>query len=60
MFDNCDLNKTVFETTILENVDLRTSRNYTIDLELNKVKKAQFSLHGVRGLLEKYDMKIES
>ena len=59
LFYNCDLSKTVFAETTLEKVDFRTARNYTIDLELNMVRKAQFSLDGVRGLLEKYAVVIE-
>ena len=48
-----------FENSILEKADLRTSRNYLIDPELNKIKKAKFSIHGIAGLLAKYDIEIE-
>jgi hypothetical protein len=43
----------------LEKADIRTSHNYTIDPEKNKVKKAKFSIHGIAGLLDKYDIEIE-
>ena len=59
LFDNCDLAGARFERTILEKADLRTSRNYSIDPELNKIKKAKFSAHGITGLLDKYDIEIE-
>ena len=59
LFDNCDLTGTRFENTILEKADLRTSRNYLIDPELNKINKAKFSIHGIAGLLAKYDIEIE-
>jgi uncharacterized protein YjbI with pentapeptide repeats len=59
LFDNCDLTGASFENTILEKADLRTSRNYLIDPELNKIKKAKFSIHGIAGLLAKYDIEIE-
>ena len=59
LFDNCDLAGARFERTILEKADLRTSRNYSIDPELNKIKKAKFSVHGIAGLLDKYDIEIE-
>lgn len=59
LFDNCDLMRAVFENTILEKADLRTSYNYSIDLETNRVKKAKFSVTGLPGLLNKYDLHIE-
>ena len=59
LFDNCDLSGARFERTILEKADLRSSRNYSIDPELNKIKKAKFSIHGIAGLLDKYDIEIE-
>ena len=59
LFDNCDLAGARFERTILEKADLRTARNYSIDPELNKIKKAKFSIHGIAGLLDKYDIEFE-
>jgi len=59
IFDNCDLAKAKFENTILEKADLRTSWNYSIDPEINKIKKAKFSKEGIAGLLDKYDIEIE-
>ena len=59
VFDNCDLTGTRFENTILEKADLRTSYSFSIDPELNKIKKAKFSIHGLAGLLDKYDIEIE-
>ena len=57
-FDNCDLAGAVFEQTNLEKADLATSYNYTLDPESNTVKNARFSLSGLPGLLEKYDLKV--
>ncbi len=57
-FADCDLALTVFDRTILEKVDFRTATNFNIDLEKNRIKKAQFSVHGLAGLLTKYDIKI--
>ena len=54
IFDRCDLYKTVFINTILNKADFRTSFNYTLDPEKNKVKRAMFSLENVKGLLEKH------
>lgn len=59
LFDNCDLRRTVFIETILNKADFTTSYNYTIDPELNKLKKAQFATEGLKGLLEKYDLVIK-
>jgi uncharacterized protein YjbI with pentapeptide repeats len=58
VFDNCDLTRAAFEHTILEKADFRTSFNYSLDLEMNRVKKARFSQAGVIGLLGKYDIDI--
>lgn len=60
VFDDCDLVRAVFDHTILEKGDLRTSYNYTIDPETNRIRKARFSLPGIPGLLDKYDIEIES
>ena len=59
LFDHCDLARAHFEHTVLERADFRTAYNYTIDLELNRLKKARFSSAGLAGLLDKYDLDIE-
>lgn len=59
LFDNCDLDNATFENTNLEKSNLFTSRNYRIDPEMNKVKKAKFSLSGLPGLLTKYNIEID-
>jgi uncharacterized protein YjbI with pentapeptide repeats len=59
VFDNCDLTGATFEQTIIEKADFRTSYNYSIDPEINRIKKAKFSLPGVVGLLNKYDIQID-
>ncbi len=59
VFDNCDLMNAKFENTILEKADLRTARNYSIDPELNKIGKAKFSIQGIAGLLDKYNIEID-
>jgi len=58
-FNNCDLLNTVFKGTKLEKADFRTAANYIIDPEQNHLKKARFSIHGLPGLLAKYDIHIE-
>lgn len=59
-FEKCDLASTVFERTSLLMADFRTAWNYAIDPELNKLKGARFSEAGLRGLLLKYKLNIES
>jgi uncharacterized protein YjbI with pentapeptide repeats len=58
VFDRCDLNRSKFSHTNIEKADFRTSVNYSIDPEQNRLKKARFSLPDVAGLLDKYDIEI--
>jgi len=59
IFDQADLTDAIFNGTDLKEADFRTANNYAIDPELNAIKKAKFSLHGVAGLLTKYGIRIE-
>ncbi len=60
VFHKCDFLNSTFDRTILEKADLRTSINYSIDPEKNRVKKAKFSLTEVAGLLDKYEIDIDN
>lgn len=60
IFENCDLQGATFDKTILERADFRTARNYSIDPEANSIRKAKFTLEGVTGLLNKYNIDIEN
>jgi uncharacterized protein YjbI with pentapeptide repeats len=60
IFSQCDLTGAIFDDTLLEKVDFRTSYNYSIDPERNKIKKAKFSISEVHGLLNKYDIDIDT
>ena len=57
-FNNCNLKNAFFSRTVLKNADLSSSYNFIIDPDDNIVKKAKFSLHGLPGLLAKYDIRI--
>ena len=59
VFDNCDLKGAKFEHSILEKTDFRTAFNYTFDPDTNQISKAKFSIPGVIGLLDKYNIEIE-
>lgn len=58
VFDDCDLAGARFENTRLEKADLRTAVHYSIDPNSNMIKKARFSLSGVTGLLDTWDIEI--
>jgi uncharacterized protein YjbI with pentapeptide repeats len=57
-FIECDLVRTVFDHANLEKADFSTSRNYTINPEINRMKKAKFSLPDVVGLLSHLGIEI--
>ena len=59
IFDNCDLTDAIFINSNLEKADLSSGYNYSIDPEINKMKKAKFTWPGVVGLLDKYDIDID-
>jgi uncharacterized protein YjbI with pentapeptide repeats len=59
IFENCDLSGAIFDRSNLEKVNFLSAYNYIIDLENNRVKKAQFSREGLSGLLNKYDIIIK-
>ncbi len=58
IFDNCNLDGTIFNDTNLKMTDFSTSYNYKIDPEFNSMQKAKFSMQGIAGLLDKYDILI--
>lgn len=59
IFDNCNLHQSVFIDSVANKADFSTSYNFIIDPEKNKLKKARFSMEGLKGLLEKYDIIVE-
>jgi len=58
IFDGCNLRGAKFENTVLEKADLRTAINFTVNPEINKIRKAKFSYPGVLALLDKYGIVI--
>lgn len=59
VFDFCNLRHAVFIDTIAEKADFTTSYDFVIDPEQNKLKKARFSVEGLKGLLAKYDIVVK-
>jgi len=58
-FENCDLLQAIFMHTNLEKADFRSACNYSINPEINRIRNARFSIPGVTGLLNSYDIEIE-
>jgi uncharacterized protein YjbI with pentapeptide repeats len=59
VFDQCDLYRSEFAKAIANKANFKTSYHYSIDPEQTKLKKAIFSLSGVKGLLTKYEIVVE-
>ncbi len=59
IFDNCDLQGAIFENSVLEKADFRSAKNYRIDPERNRMRKAKFAIPEAVGLLSRYDIIIE-
>jgi fluoroquinolone resistance protein len=59
VFENCDLTRAVFEKTNIEKADFRTAFNYSIDPQTNRIRKARFSINGIAGLLDRYNIEID-
>lgn len=60
IFEDCDLQGAIFKDANLEKTDFRSSYNFSIDPEENRMKGAKFSLQTVGGLLDKHHLKLES
>jgi uncharacterized protein YjbI with pentapeptide repeats len=59
VFSDSNLSGAIFDHTALEKSDFRGAYGYAIDPDINKIKKARFSLSGIPGLLTKYDIYID-
>jgi uncharacterized protein YjbI with pentapeptide repeats len=58
-FKKSNLEGCIFNKTQLKNVDFTTAYNFTLDPEINFIKKAKFSREALQGLLAKYDIVVE-
>lgn len=58
-FSDCDLYEAIFAQTNLSGVDLTTIQNFSIDPEINNLKKAKFLSQDLERLLYKYELIIE-
>jgi fluoroquinolone resistance protein len=57
-FDECNLTGAVFNRTDLSSVNFSTAYHYTIDPEINILKKAVFAESGLIGLLTKHQIRV--
>lgn len=57
-FANCDLSAARFDKSILDDADLKSAYNFTIDPRLNRIKSASFSIHNITGLLDRFDIQV--
>jgi uncharacterized protein YjbI with pentapeptide repeats len=58
IFENCNLDRALFDATISGKTDFRSALNYVVDPEYDRLRKTKFSLAGISGLLQKYDIEI--
>lgn len=58
-FADCDLMGAVFDRTKLDRSDLYTAYNFSINPEINSIKKAHFSSGNIQGLVSHLDIKVD-
>ncbi len=59
IFMDCDLYEAIFSQSNLSGVDLTSIKNFSIDPEINTLKKTKFLSQDLERLLYKYDIIIE-
>lgn len=59
IFIDCDLYEAIFAQTNLSGVDLTSIKNFSIDPEINNLKKAKFLSQDLERLLYRHDIIIE-
>ena len=60
VFDDCDLLRASFNQTNLERVDFSSSYNFSINPNVNRLKKTIFPESGLRGLVAHLDIVINA
>ena len=58
-FSKCNLSGAIFGNTNLEKADFSSSLNFLIDPDHNRIKGAMFTLDGLPGLLNKYQIRVQ-
>lgn len=57
-FKGSDLTRAVFLHTVLDKADLSSACGFVIDPDANSLRQTRFSLYGLPGLLEKYNIRV--
>ena len=59
VFEDCSLAGAVFQNTQLKGADFTTATGFIIDPEANQLQRARFTLHGLLGVVAKYELVVE-
>ena len=59
VFQDCSLAEAVFQNTQLTGADFTSATGFVIDPETNNIRKARFTLHGLLGVVAKYELVVE-
>jgi uncharacterized protein YjbI with pentapeptide repeats len=59
VFEECALAGAVFQNTRLSGADFRTATGFIIDPETSPLKGAKFTLHGLLGVVAKWELVVE-
>jgi uncharacterized protein YjbI with pentapeptide repeats len=59
VFQDCTLGGAIFQNTQLVGADFTTATGFTIDPESNHLRTARFTLHGLLGVVSKYELVVE-
>jgi uncharacterized protein YjbI with pentapeptide repeats len=58
VFNDCDLYGAIFNSTNLTSVNFVTAINFTVDPDINTIRKASFAMDSLPCLLEKHQLNI--
>jgi uncharacterized protein YjbI with pentapeptide repeats len=59
VFEHCSLAGAVFQNTQLVGADFSSATGFIIDPELNRIQRARFTLHGLLGVVAKYELVVD-
>lgn len=59
VFEHCSLAGAAFQNTHLVGADFSSATGFIIDPELNRIQRARFTLHGLLGVVAKYELVVD-
>ena len=59
VFEDCRLAGAVFQNTQLTGADFTTATGFILDPERNQLRNARFTLHGLLGVVAKYELVVD-